>query len=42
MTMLNAVRQLCSIAKLDGDLCVAEGNLLFYNEAYDVDPLIVC
>jgi hypothetical protein len=31
----NAVRQLCSIiAKLDGDLCVAEGNLLFYNEAY--------
>jgi len=30
----NAVRQLCSIAKLYGDLCVAEGNLLFYNEAY--------
>ena len=30
----NAVRQLCSNAKLDGDLCVAEGNLLFYNEAY--------
>ena len=30
----NAVRQLCSIAKLGGDLCVAEGNLLFYNEAY--------
>ena len=27
-------RQLCSIAKLDGDLCVAEGNLLSYNEAY--------
>ena len=32
----NAVRQLCSIAKLDGDLCVTEANLLFYNvnEAY--------
>ena len=30
----NAVRQLCSIAKSDGDLCVAEGNLLSYNEAY--------
>ena len=30
----NAVRLLCSIAKLDGDLCVAEDNLLFYNEAY--------
>ena len=33
----NAVRQLCSIVKLDGILCVAEGklgNLLFYNEAY--------
>ena len=29
----NAVRQLCSIAKLDKDLCVADGNLLFYNEA---------
>ena len=30
----NAVRLLCNIAKLDGDLCVAEDNLLFYNEAY--------
>ena len=30
----NAVRLLCSIAQLDGDLCVAEDNLLFYNEAY--------
>ena len=30
----NAVRLLCSIAKLDGYLCVAEDNLLFYNEAY--------
>ena len=30
----NAVRQLSIIAKLDGDLCVAEGNMLFYNEAY--------
>ena len=30
----NAVRQLCIIAKLDGDLCVAEGNMLFYNKAY--------
>ena len=30
----NAVRQLCSVAKLDGDLCVADDNLLFYNEAY--------
>ena len=30
----NSVRQLCSIAKLEGNLCVAEGNLLFYNKAY--------
>ena len=30
----NAVRQLCIIAKLDGDLCVAGRNMLFYNEAY--------
>jgi hypothetical protein len=30
----NAVRQLCSIAKLDGDLCITEGNLLFYSEAF--------
>ena len=30
----NAVRLLCGIAKLDEDLCVAEDNLLFYNEAY--------
>lgn len=32
----NAVRQLCSIAKLDGIYVLqsAEGNLLFYNEAY--------
>ena len=28
----NAV--ICSIVKLDGCLCVAEDNLLFYNEAY--------
>ena len=30
----NAVRLLCNIVKLDGDLCVAEDNLLLYNEAY--------
>ena len=30
----NAVGLLSSVAKLDGDLCVAEDNLLFYNEAY--------
>ena len=28
------VRQLRSIAKLDGNICVADGNLLFYSEAY--------
>ena len=31
---MHAVRLLCSIAKLDVDLCVAEDNLQFYNEAY--------
>ena len=29
----NVVRQFCNIEKLDGDLCVSKGNLMFYDEA---------